>query len=266
MTRAKQVWLATVCLIGLLVLGIHGQGPPSGHPVRLAVREAPPGNDSDMKQPLELAARAKKAYAKVRDYTCTLTKQEKLDGELSPEEVIDLRMRTDPFSVDMRWRQPRSLSGQEVVYVTGKNSGKLRVRAAGFRGLIGFVSLSLDDPLVTCASKHSIKEMGIGHLIDQFLAGWKMERKLGKTKVRISTTRFGGMRCTRVELTHPTSAGGKLEFYRNVVDFDERTHLLVHVENYDWPGKPGGPGELVEAFAYTDLRLNVGLPDSVFEH
>ena len=73
-------------------------------------------------------------------------------------------------------------------------------------------------------------------------------------------------RCTRVELTRPNRAGGKLQYYRTVVYFDQESKLPIGVQNYDWPEKPGGDGELVESFRYTDLRLNVSLPDSVFEH
>jgi hypothetical protein len=222
--------------------------------------------DDPLKKPLALVARAQAAYAKVEDYSCTMIKRETVAGTLLPEESITLRVRTSPFSVDMRWRKPDDLAGQEVIYVTGENRGMMRVKAAGWRGLIGFVSLRTDDRRAKATSNHLITEAGIGNLIEELATGWKQERKLGKTQVRISTTRFANRRCTRVELTHPTSAGGMLKYYRNVVHFDQDTNLPIGVANYDWPERAGKEAPLVESFRYEGLRLNVGLPGSVFEH
>lgn len=242
-------------LAGLALAGVLTPSP--------AVTAAPA---DPMKEPLQLIACAKKASAKVDDCTCTLVKRETLSGTLSAKQVIDLKVRKSPFSVFMRWREPKSLEGQEVAYVAGENDGKMRVKASGWRGLIGFVSLSINDRRARESSNHPITETGIGSLIDQFGKGWKMEQKLGKTKVQISNKEFAGRKCTRVELIHSTSAGGKLLSYRNVVYFDKQNHLPIGVENYDWPDTPGGAGDLVEMFEYRNLRLNVDLADSVFEH
>src|SRR5258708_27177068 len=84
-----------------------------------------------MKEPLELVAKAKAAFAKVKDYSCRLIKRERFDGELSPNHVIDLKVRSDPFSVSMVWQEPKSLESQEVVYAVGKYDGKMRVKPGG---------------------------------------------------------------------------------------------------------------------------------------
>ena len=91
-------------------------------------------------------------------------------------------------------------------------------------------------------------------------------KKFGKTKVQISTTTFAKRRCTRVELTHPSSAGGKLLHYRNVVYFDQETGLPIRAESYDWPETPREAPPLAEVYSYVNLVLNPGLGDEVFDH
>ena len=105
----------------------------------------------------------------------------------------------------MVWQEPKELEGQEVVYVEGKNDGKMRVKPGGLLGSVGFLSLPPDDPRTRQTSKHKITEAGIGKLIEQCEKGWQVEQKLKVTTVKIGTFTYAKRRCTRVELTHPTA-------------------------------------------------------------
>jgi hypothetical protein len=219
---------------------------------------------TSMEEPLRLIGEARKAFATVRDYRCTLIKQERIDGQLTPETVMQLEARTEPYSVHLRWQEPSALRGQEACYVEGKNNGKLRARAAGALGLIGFVSLDPDSPRARGASKYSITEAGLGYLIESFATGWEMEHRVGKTQVKIDLGEVAGHACIRVETIHPVKLEGLL-FARSVVWFDQLTSLPVRVENFDWPHGEE-PGELAEVFNFVDIQTNVGLPDNVFQH
>jgi hypothetical protein len=216
-------------------------------------------------EPLRLVARAKAAYAKVADYQCILIKREKIDGTLGPNQVIDLKVRSAPFSVSMKWSEPKANEGQEVCYVRGKNDGKMRVKPAGLLGSIGFVSIDPEDPRTRKTSRHPITRAGIGHVIATAEKGWSEERKWGLTDVKVGTFLYAKRKCTRVEMTHATPAGGKFLNHKNVVYFDQATALPIRVENYDWPAKAGDAPDLAEVFSYVNLRLNVSLPDSTFD-
>jgi hypothetical protein len=264
------VRLSRAALTGLLVLGIGAaaeeKGPPPAGPDGKAPgkgRVTGPGPGA-LAEPLALAAKARAAYAGVRDYSCVLIKREAAHGKLSPTHVIQFRMRVAPFSLHMAWQEPRAMKGQEVCYVEGKNNGDMRVKPAGLLGAVGFVSLSPDDPRAKQASRHRITDAGIGWVIQECSTGWELERTLNLTTVRTGTYVYARTRCTRVELTHLGRAGGKIRHYRNVVYFDQQTNLPLRVENYDWPKTPGQPGELVEVYSYVNVRLNANLPDSVF--
>ena len=217
-----------------------------------------------MDEPLRLVALAKAAYAKVADYQCILIKREKFDAELGPNQVIELKVQAAPFSVHMKWNEPKASEGQEVCYVAGKNDGKMRVKPPGLLGSIGFVSIDPEDPRTKKTSRHPITRAGIGHVIEAAAAGWQEERKWGMTDVKVGAFLYAKRKCTRVEMTHATPAGGKFLHFKNVVYFDQETALPIRVENYDWPAAGQKP-QLLESFSYVNLKLNVGLADSLFK-
>jgi hypothetical protein len=217
-------------------------------------------------------ALARASYQTVRDYTCLVVKREQFDGRLSPNHVLEMKARTAPFSVYLRWQEPANLRGQEACYVAGRNAGRIRVRPAGLLGALGFVSIAPDDPRVRQRSRHSITEAGIGNVIARFEQGWQSERQANLTQVNLGLFEFDKRRCTRVEMIHPRQDPDRsFLYYRSAVYFDSEHHLPVRVECYDWPpetpgGSPAGPGELAEVYSFLNLRLNVALGDEVFSH
>ena len=221
---------------------------------------------SPMDEPLRLLAEAKSSYEKVTDYTCTLVKKERINGELTPENVVAMSVRTGPFGVDLRWLRPTNLAGQEACYVAGKNDGKMRVRSAGLLGAVGFVSMDPTDPRCQKASRHSITEAGIGNMIEQFTDHWQAERKQNATQVHIGEFEYNKRRCTRVETVHPTNPDKQFIACRTVVYFDKESHLPIRMELYDWPHGADDRGDLIESVSFANLRLNVGLGDETFNH
>jgi hypothetical protein len=262
--------LASVSTVGVILM-LMAADLPWKHAAAEDMPSAPVVTDvtstvatSSMEEPLRLIGAARRAFARVHDYRCTLIKQERLDGHLTPETVLALEARTEPNSVHLRWQEPTSYRGQEALYVEGKNNGKLRARGAGALGLIGFISLDPDSPRAKGNSKYRISEAGLGYVIERYAAGWKLERKLDQSLVKIDLGEFAGRACIRVEIDHPTRAEG-LIYSRCIVWFDQLSSLPVHVENYDWPKDEHSPALLAERFSFVNIQTNVGLADSVFE-
>ena len=79
----------------------------------------------------------------IQDYTCMLTRRERVDGRLMDYETMSVKVRhqqkdggriVEPFSVYVRFVSPDRVRGREVIYVEGQNNGKLIVRSgARFR-------------------------------------------------------------------------------------------------------------------------------------
>jgi len=178
-----------------------------------------------------------------------------------------MKIRTQPFSVYLRWLKPTELAGQEACYVAGRNDGMMRVHSTGLLGVVGFVSIDPKDPRALEHSRHSITEAGVGNLLDRFGSRWEMERQWNGTKVTVGEYMYNKRRCARVETVHPANPGQRYIFYRSVLYFDKEHHLPIRVENYDWPHAGGDPrGDLAESYSYADLKLNVNLPDVLFNH
>jgi hypothetical protein len=246
--------------IGLLLFTLGAQNLPPDAPPSTAG-----GGSLDV--PLQLIAEARRSYQGVRDYACLFIKRERLRGQLQPENMIDMKVRTQPFSVYLRWLKPVATAGQEVCYVAGRNNGMMRVHSSGILGTVGFINMDPRDPRALETSRHSITEAGIGNLIERYGQGWDLERRLNRTQVRIQEYEYNRRRCTRVETIHADSAGQQIPFYRSIVYFDKEHHLPVRVENYDWPRQAADPaGGLVESYSYVNLNLNAGLSDAVFAH
>lgn len=234
--------------------------PPKQAPAKLVSR-------SPMDRAIRLISEARQNFEKVDDYTCTLVKRELIGERMMPENVILMKVRKEPFSIYMKWQQPKPLVGQEACYVAGKNNGMMRVKGAGLLGAVGFVNLDPNDPRSKQNSRHKISEAGIGNMIERYAESWQSERTQKGTKVRIGEYEFNKTRCVRVETTHPGSKSGDFYCYRSILYLDKESHLPIRSELYDWPKEGGKPdGELMECFSFTDLKFNVGLSDDVFQH
>lgn len=212
-----------------------------------------------------MLADARTAYGHVRDYTCVFTRQERVNGTLSPEQVAEMRVRVQPYSVYIRFGKPESVAGLEMAYVTGARLGKMRFRPAGFKPGNTTMAVSLDDPKVMAATRHRVTELGIGSVLDRLAASVAREKGLGNpVEVFTADYKFAGRDVTQYEVY--TRRPHALRYaYKCVVYVDKESRLPLRFEAYDQP-KPGQTaGELFEAYSFSGLKINPGLGESAFE-
>ncbi|HBI42535.1 MAG TPA: hypothetical protein DDY78_06710 [Planctomycetales bacterium] len=264
-------WLrGAVALLTLTT--VSAASPPASPPVTvqpvLLTKPAPTTRvaASAMDEPLRLITEAQAHFEKVTDYTCTLVKKERINGQLTPDHVVAMSVHNEPFSVNLRWIEPKNMVGQEACYVTGRNDGKMRAKSAGFLGAIGFMSIDPTDPRALKTSKHAITEAGIGNMIQCFADNWEIERQLNLTQVHIGEYQYNKRRCIGVETIHPTNPDNQFHTYRTILYFDKNNGLPIRMECYDWPHRQGEAGELTEVVSFANLRLNVGVDEAMFKH
>jgi hypothetical protein len=277
--RHFSLWyVGTMGLAAVAMLA--GAQPPQVPPPDQGVRQPPPPllqpppidqttarttESSVMDEPLRLIAQASKRYQEVTDYTCTLYKMERINGEMQAENKIEMNVKTQPFSVYMKWEKPRAMANQEVCYVVGKNRGMMRVHPHGLGAIAGWVSVDPNDPRVAETSHHKINEAGIGNLIDRTAKCWEHDAKVGMTDAHVADYRFNDRPVTRVETIHTEEGRNQFPYYRTLIYFDKEKQLPVRIENYSWPTRGGNKdGELLEVYNFVDLKLNVGVPDGLF--
>jgi hypothetical protein len=260
--NVRLAWLTGALAVIGFALICNGPAQGQGKDVTPAKAEISP-----LDQPLALLAEAKRNYGAVQDYTCTLVSQERVNGKLEDQNIMQAKFRTEPFSIYMRWLAPEDSVGQEVAFVLGKNNNKMRVKSLrlGKGGLLGWMSIDPNDPRATARSRHNILEAGIGNMIDQHITHWSKAKTFADTKVNIGEAKYNERDCVRVEVTlaqrNPTAY-----CYRSVLYMEKQSKLPIRMENYDWPQPNGAAGgEVLEVFSYVNLQFNVGLKNADFD-
>jgi hypothetical protein len=218
---------------------------PENHPLMPALRRAYEGMER-MKQ--------------IRDYTCTLIKRERVNGELLPPEYIELKIRHQPFGAYLYFRAPTEKRGREALYVPTENRGRIVGNAPN----IGTVTLDPNSRRAMEDNRYPIYEIGMANLIRRLVEVGLAEMQYGECEVQFfENSKINGRVCTCMQFVHPVP---RQEFRYHIarVFIDEENQIPIRYEAYTWPKEKGGKPVLVEEYTYLDVKLNVGLTDRDF--
>lgn len=210
-----------------------------------------------------LVADCQKRFERVDDYSCVFTKRELVKGRMTPTYQIGMKVRTSPFSVYMKFHNPKT--GREAIYVNGRNNGKVVAHDVGVAKILtGTLRLDPRERLAMEDNRHPITEAGIGNLIDTLVDRWSTELQPDESRVTVdSNVSWAGRPCTLITSTH-TEKRAEFLFHEVKVYVDHELGLPVRFEAYDWPREASGHPILVEEYSYHDVRINVGLGDLDF--
>ncbi len=199
----------------------------------------------------------------VRDYSCTLVKQERVDGDLGDKQFILLKVMHQPFSVYMSFLKP--YAGREVVYVDGQNSGKLVVLEAGMKRMLGKMNLDPQGSLAMSGQKHPITDVGFRNLTAKLTKMWEGEMKFAECEVATNpNSHAAGRSATMIQITHPV-ARQDFRFHVARLFLDNELKVPIHFDAYMWPEQQGGEPLLDESYTYTNLKLNNGYTAREFD-
>ena len=213
----------------------------------------------------------------VRDFTCRVTKRERIEGELQDYRYIDMWVReqtranprvTQPPSVLLEFLGPSEIKGRKVLFDAGQNDARLLVRKGGRR--FGYVLTDVDpaSPIVKQESLMPITEIGFSQVLDRTIRTLQQDvaadpRGDNTIVEHITTARINGRPCQMLRITHPRRRDG-LQFFSASMSIDSELHVPVRFDVYDWPETPGQQPPLVSEFTYTNVTLNVDLDDATF--
>lgn len=211
----------------------------------------------------------------IRDYTCTLTRRERVDGRVIDHETMFVKIRhpqkrgervIEPFSVYVRFLGPERVKGREVIYVEGQNDGRIIVRNGGTRFAHITTALMPDSPAAMQHTRYPITEIGMLNLTRRLIENG--ERELNEQACQVKLVRgakVNGRPCTVIQVAH-TARQSSLQYKTARILIDDELVLPIHYSAYDWPQKAGDAPVLLEEYTYTDVKLNVGLTDWDFDH
>ena len=192
----------------------------------------------------------------IRDYSCTLVKQERVDGDLAEPQHISMKVRNQPFSVYMRFLKP--YQGREVLYVDGQNNNEMFVLEAGLkRTLLGKMSFAPDSAVVMRGQKYPVTRVGIRNLMAQLIKYSEADMQYQECDVTSKPEKIVGRPTTMVQIVHPIP---RQNFRSHIsrVFFDNELRVPIHYDSFMWPDKPGAQPPLEESYTYANLKLNNG--------
>ena len=207
----------------------------------------------------------------IRDYTCTMVKRERVNGELTEHEFMTCKIRHTtsaggtPFSVYLGFRKPDAVRGREVIYIEGAHDGKLVAHEGGLRGrFIPTVHLAPSSALAMRGNRYPITEIGIKTLTRRLIEKGERDRKVGDCQVRmVDGAKIDGRVCTMLEVKH-VEQNEVFDFHLARIFMDKELNVPIRYESYGWP-VAGGKPPLLEEYTYMNLKLNVGLAASEFD-
>jgi hypothetical protein len=241
-----------------------------------SVRGTTPDPDHSLAPVLQMASDGFQRMDKeIRDYTCYLTKHERVDGRLLGPELMFVKVRhaqvqagrvTVPLSVYLRFLSPADVKGREVLWVEGRNNGKLIVHNGGSRFEYVTLAIPPDSDLAMQRNRYPLTEIGVKNLTRRLIENGQEELQYKECEVKTAQgAKINNRPCTVIQVSHPVQRQHfAYEFARILVD--DELQLPVYYCAYDWPKEEGGQPRLLEEYTYTDIKLNVGLTDRDFDH
>lgn len=212
----------------------------------------------------------------ISDYTCTLVKVDRIDGELRDPERLQIKVRipkvedgvvVQPFSVFVEYLSPQNVAGRKVLFIEGENDDKMIVKVGGHAPRFLQVKVYPDSDRALSATRYPVTDLGFQRLANTLLDRAERSREADPTGQNTEVTITPGILvedrpCTRIRVVLRERQDGL--YHINELYIDEAMRVPLRLTGYDWPETPGGEPVLLESYTYTDLQLNVGLPDSSF--
>ncbi|MEW4567657.1 DUF1571 domain-containing protein [Tautonia sp. JC769] len=206
---------------------------------------------------LEFMEQAVRRLDRVEGYSANLTRQERIQGELGPEQSLRIKVQHDPFAVYLRFEAPRA--GKEALYHEGRFENHLLAHNGDWTRRF-FPRLKVDPygPIALADNRHPITEAGLAHLSRKLLHYRKLDLNdpMAETILDREVDEDGKLWYSSTH-SHASYADDRPFAY---VEIRYCPELLIplHIVSYDWP-QPGcddGELQLAERYHYEDVNLD----------
>jgi len=257
--------------------GSIGQGIPSEN----LPTEVMPVDSHPLDAVLRIAKDAMETHKRLhRTYRATVRKRERIGKDLGPESKMELKLRyrqedsqsgLRQMDVYLKFLEPKSQAGRELIWKEGFNDGLMVVHEAGLLNITK-IELSPTSRLAMLGNRYPVSDIGIERLLTKLLAKGNRDRQLGDCQVNlIDSVDVAGRNCKRIEVCHPqreVTIGDKTiehEFYKAIIDIDHQHGVPIRYASYMWPENSDGQPVLDEEFLYENLEINTELDDQDFD-
>ncbi len=180
-------------------------------------------------------------------YQVTMTKQQRIDGQLRPVETILLKQRREPRCTYMKWVD-KPYKGRELIHCADRYDGKLKVHAGGVRN-IATLSLDPHGALAMKDNLHPVTSAGL-YMIGRASSGANRGELIRKT---VDGRQADCLVSTGTMDVGPYIAG------RQELCLDQQSRMPVQMQLWNTDG------DMMERYTYRDYRTNRRLSDRDFD-
>lgn len=250
-----------------------------GSPIVLAAERLPVDRFEKLirEKPLAAMIEARDRHDRsVKDYRCTMVKQELLSSGMSPEQEIEVLHRLDPYSVVLHYtRNPGAAS--RAIYVDNRwidadaSDPSLRPLAvcepenAAAKLLLNSIKMPIHGAMAKRAARRAIDEFGFHRTLDLLIQYCQYAQARNELRLTFcGDSRFDGRDVWVLKRSLPyTGEDGPYpdRTARVFVDKEYRVPIAVYCYSDD----DEKPENLLGKYEYRNIRLNVGLTDADFE-
>jgi hypothetical protein len=256
--------LACVVLPGFMASESRGEEIPRSTDVVLSQNEHPLA---------PVLAYARAGYARIeeniQDYTCNLTRRERVAGTLGGYQHLFVKIRHQTqhqsFSVYLRFLSPENIKDREVIYAPDQRNGDILVRRGGNRLPNMTLQLSPTGRLAMEGNRYPISEIGVKMMVKRIIE--VLEEDLVNRDMQVTyfrNAKLNGRECAHFQVVHPLKREG-IRYHMARVLVDSELQVPVYFASYEWAKQPGDPPLLLEEYIYSNVRLNTGLTDHDFQ-
>ncbi len=283
LTQRRIRLLVGLSLAGILYLqfGLTGDNEVvlrQGSPILLAAERdtVEPFERLIRRDPLSALIQARALHLRqVKDYQCTLVKQEALPSGMSQEQEIDVKFRQEPYSVVFHWRRNPGLADR-VIYVRDRwidadadnvDDRDLAVCQPGpvARLLVKSLKQPIHGKLSKKTSRRSLDDFGFTRALDMLIKYCEKAKQEGVLKLEFcGESRFDGRPVWVIRRHLPyTGENGPYPDRLAEVFIDKEYRIPVAV--YCFSSEINNPDSLLGKYEYRNIKLHAGLTDADFE-
>lgn len=279
--RSQIIFGALLVIILYAEFGLNEDYEPIVHrgpPVVLAAErvQADPFERLIRHEPLDALAEARERLIRESpSYRCTFIKQERIRSNIRAEQEVEVKFRSQPFSVVMNWVRNPSLA-QRVIYVRGKwvdpdaTDPKMRNLAVcqPIKPL-ALIKKSVRQPIhgifAERSSRRSIDEFGFKRALDLLIKFSRFAESQGELSLEFKgETHFDGRPVWLVRRRLPyKDEGGLYPDLTADILIDKEYHVPVAV--YCYSDAERKPQNLLGKYEYRNIRFDVEFTDRDFD-
>jgi len=209
------------------------------------------------------------------DYTARFEKIEVNENSHQLEKtVMQLKVQTRfrnmtldaPRRIYLRFSEPSSVSGREVIWRQDLYNGKMAVHEPGFLLSLKTIWLDPNGILAMQGQRHPISEVGIVKLTEQLIQRGKEDLDNPLLSIGLQTNhKHDDLSTHLITIIKNQTSNIEGDYGRAEIVFDPERNLVLSFRSYATPTSPSDSPQLIESYSYHNLQVNVGLTESDFD-